>query len=147
MNKIVGAFFASLLVLDSACAGDEGDVYAYALFGRQVRTGVYEGTVAAGYCFWDSWGLAPVFDQMSDAYNVSIEGRYFFEPFETAVGLGMMSRRDRLQKVLYLPLFTGSASYLLALTPSLAFKFESKGQFLWEDKGTLNLAAGIRFLY
>ena len=130
-----------------ARAGDQGDIYAYGLIGQHLRTYKGQGTVGVGYCFWDSWGIAPVWDQMSSSYNATLEARYFFEPFETAIGSGIAVRRDKFQDLEYRLLFTASASYLVALSPSLAFKFETKGQFLWEDKGSLFAGAGLRFLY
>lgn len=147
MKNLLKLCSLSLLLSWAARAGDQGDVYAFAVVGQHLRTGNGQGTVALGYCPWNDWGLGIVWDQISSNYNSTLEGRFFFEPFETAVGAGVAARRDKFSDFKYHPLFTASAAYLSALTSSIALKLETKGQFIWEDKGSLFLGLGLRVLY
>lgn len=134
-----------------ARAVERDDIYAEVSIGPRIIAHTYVAQMSAvvGYAFMDSIGVGILADQSFDSVTqVALDGRWFLEPFEVFAGGGARWRVDPVTgQTSTVPLFHLGATYLLALTSSLAFKIEGKGQFLLEDVGNLYIGAGFRFVF
>ncbi len=133
-------------------AADIDDLYGAAYFGMRVdNVRVLQLGGLIGYCPVDSVGVGLVIEQYTnlsstsnsfEGISVSAEVRWFLEPFELAGSLGLLRDNSSTH-----PLFSGSGVYLIALTPSMAARFELKSEISFDGVTSFYGNLGARILF
>lgn len=158
MRALVFACLAGLICLPVRAA-DRDDIYFEAVLGSRAQSKqeskLQVGGVL-GYCPTDNLGVGLGVDQSfsiskgdkaSDATQYALEARWFLEPLELAGGVGWQNLQIDGGSTKTSALLLGTADYLFALTPSLAFKAEARGQLVLNETSSLFFGAGMRFIY
>lgn len=121
-----------------------GDTYLEVLAGGQPKEQHFQSSLIGGYTFFEEFGLGLFGDFLFSGFQLGTEVRWFFEPFEVAAGVGTSYKKEQKTNSW---LFTGSAGYLWALAPKIAFKVDFRGQFFIKQKSNLYLSGGLRFVF
>lgn len=132
-------------VVSSARALDREDLY-FNFYGGARFDNRWQMGAAVGYVPLDSLGVGLVVDATLVQTQFSVEPRWFIEPFELASGVGF-SRAFDAGPDQYRFLFSLSAAYLWALTPSLALRAELRGQYLLDGTSSALLMVGGRIVF
>jgi len=146
-RSVLQAFlFISALTGGAARAVDRDDFYA-TLYGGSRFDHHLQGGASFGYAPFDSFGFALQTDQTTFASALSLEGRWFLEPFEVAGSAGAYRNHDVANGGHERFMFMVGAAYLKAMTPAIALKLETRAQFVLKDTSSVFILAGGRLVW
>lgn len=132
------------LAAQNSRAVSQGDKYFSLLVGGVPHDQKFQATLLGGRSFFDEFGAGLVVDGTFSGYQVSAELRWFFEPFEVAVGAGTAYSHENHRHRL---LLSASVSYLWSVAKNLALKSDFRGQFFIRQRSLLCVSAGLRYIF